>query len=142
MWRLSAIAVSLAMLFSLAHTVEPSRAQTAAVPAAVFADMKASIMRAIGAQDRTVEISVAGNILTVLRLNSNMNESAHGARDNEARAIFSVVSKAISGKSQFSKLHTIRVQYAARPTSAANTRIIDTVDFRKDAQGLFQFHRT
>ena len=142
MLRPTLIAVSLATLFSLAHTTGPSCAQAPAVPDAVLSDMRASIVRAIGAQDETVKITIERSILTVLRVNSNVNETTHGARDNEATVIASMVSKAISGKSKFNNLHTIRVQYAVRPATNANSRIIDTIDFRKDPQGVFQLHRT
>ena len=85
---------------------------------------------------------MAGNLLIILRVNSNMNESTHAARDNEATAIASVVSKAISGKPKFSDVHTIRVQYAIRSVPGRDSSVVDAVDFRKDPQGVFQFHRT
>ena len=142
MSKLGCIGALLAMLFSVAHTTETLHAQGPTTADAALAGMRASIVRAIGAQDQTVEITMANNILTVLRINSNMNQATHGARDNEATAIVSVVSKAISGKSEFSNLHTIRIRYASRSSPGANSSVVDTVDFRKDSQGAFEFHRT
>jgi hypothetical protein len=108
----------------------------------VPADLTTTISRVIGAQTGTVEIAVRGNILTVLRINSNTNQSTHGGRDNEANAIAPVVSKAISGLPEFNNLHTIRVQYVVRSAPGAATKIIDTIDFRKAPGGAFEFHKT
>ena len=145
MSRLHVIAVFVAIVFSFAYPIRP-HAQALSTPdvqkSSILANMRASITRAIGAEDQTVEITMAGNFLIVLRVNSNMNESTHGARDNEATAIASVVSKAISGKSEFSDVHTIRVQYTIRPVPGRDSSVVDAVDFRKDPQGVFQFHRT
>jgi hypothetical protein len=146
MSRLHVIAASVAIVFSFAHAIQPLHAQALSPPdvqtSSMLAHMRASIIRAIGAEDQTVEITMAGNILIVLRVNSNMNESTHGGRDNEATAIASVVSNAISGKSEFRDAHTIRVQYATRSAPGRDSSVVDTVDFRKDRQGVFQFHRT
>jgi len=108
----------------------------------VLADIRAAIVRTVGAQPETVEIAITGNIFTVLRVNSNMNASTHGGRDNEASAIAPIVVKAIAGKAEFSNLNTIRVQYVARPAPDAASTVIDTVDFRKTPAGTFEFHKT
>ena len=108
----------------------------------VLAGIKTSIIRTVGAQAETVDIAATENILTVLRINSNMNESTHGGRDNEANAIAPIVSKAISGTPEFKNINTIRVQYLARSAPGAASKIIDTIDFRKAPSGLFEFHKT
>lgn len=110
--------------------------------ATVLAEIKTSIIRTVGAQAETIDIAVTGNILTVLRINSNMNESTHAGRDNEANAITPIVSKAISGAPEFNKINTIRVQYLARSAPGAASKIIDTIDFRKAPSGVFEFHKT
>jgi hypothetical protein len=110
--------------------------------APILAYIRKSVIRTIGAQESTVNVIVRGNILTVARVNSNMNESTHGGRDNEANAIAPIVAKAISGKFEFKNLTTIRVQYVIRPTSSATEKIVDTIDFRKAPSGLFEFHKT
>ncbi len=125
-------------LLSLLLTVGTLHAQQPKVPA----DLSTAITRVIGAQPESVEIAVRGNILTVLRINSNMNQSTHGGRDNEANAIAPIVSKAISGMSEFNNLHTIRVQYVVRSAPGAATKIIDTIEFRKAPSGAFEFHQT
>ena len=108
----------------------------------VLAEIRTTIIRTIGAQPETVEIAVTENNLTVLRINSNMNESTHGGRDNEANAIAPIVSKAISGRVEFKNLSTIRVQYVVRSAPGAASKIVDTIDFRKTPSGVFEFHKT
>ena len=109
---------------------------------AVLESIRASVIQTIGAQDNTVEVSITGNILTVSRINSSMNQTSHGVRDNEASTIAPIVSKAIAGKTELKNIHTIRVQYRIRSKLGAKEKIIDTVDFRKDPSGAFQLHTT
>ena len=89
----------------------------------VLAEIRTTIIRTIGAQPETVEIAVTENNLTVLRINSNMNKSTHGGRDNEANAIAPIVSKAISGRVEFKNLSTIEcnMSSALRPAPPAKS---------------------
>jgi hypothetical protein len=109
---------------------------------ALPADLKTKIIRSIGAQPETVEIGVAGNIVTVLRVNSNMNQSSHAGRDNEANAIAPLVAQVILAAPEFKNVHTIRVQYVSRRAAGGADTVIDTVDFRKTSSGSFEFHQT
>jgi hypothetical protein len=111
------------------------------VQQSVLADVRATIVRSIGAQDETVEITVTDKVLIVVRVNSNMNDSTHIGRDNEAIAIAAIVSKAISGKPEFDNVVTLRVDYVARAVGGDN-KVIDSVEFRQDPKGDFRFHRT
>jgi hypothetical protein len=117
-------------------------AQNPSPEGALIERLKNSIIKTVGAQEKTVEVMISGNILTVARINSNLNGSSHGARSNEAKAIASVVIKGISDRPDLKNLHTIRVQYLTRPGSASKGNVLDTVDFRKDPNGVFQFHET
>lgn len=107
-----------------------------------LSEMKAAILRTIGAQEPTVQLAMAGSVLTVTRVNSNLNESTHAGRDNEARAILGAISNLITGKPEFKSLTTIRVEYVFRSVIGVVNRVIDAIEFREDANGLFQFHRT
>jgi hypothetical protein len=127
-----------AVLFAFACLAVASRVPAFAQEA-LPADLKDKIIRTIGAQPDTVEIVVAANIVTVLRVNSNMNQSSHGGRDNEANAIAPLVSQAIAA-APLKNINTIRVQYVARSASA--DKVVDTVDFRKTPAGTFEFHKT
>jgi hypothetical protein len=117
-------------------------AQNPSPEGALIEKLKNSIIKTVGAQEKTVEVMISGNILTVARINSNLNGSSHGARSNEAKAVASVVIKGISDRPDLKNLHTIRVQYLTRPGSASKGNVLDTVDFRKDPNGVFQFHET
>jgi hypothetical protein len=108
----------------------------------VLAQIRTTIIRTVGAQAKTVDIAVTENILTVLRINSNMNDATHGGRDNEANAIAPIASKAISETVEFKNINTIRVEYVVRSAPDAATKVIDTIDFRKGPSGVFEFHRT
>jgi hypothetical protein len=109
---------------------------------AVLADIQKSVIRTIGAQENTTEVAVMGNILIITRVNSNMNNATHGGRDNEATAIAGVVSKAIVGKPEFNSIISLRVQYLAREAGDKTGNVIDTIEFRADPSGKFQFHKT
>jgi len=109
---------------------------------AVLVDVQKSIIRTIGARENTVEVAVMGNILTITRVNSNMNNATHGGCDNKARAIAGVVSKAIIGKPEFKSIISHRVQYLARAAGDKIGNVIDTIEFRADPSGKFQFHKT
>ena len=69
---------------------------TAANP--ILEDIRASMVRTIGVQDDSLEAAISGNILTVLRVNSELNQFSHAARNGGASAIGSVVSKAVADK--------------------------------------------
>ncbi len=109
---------------------------------AILENIKKSVIQKVGAQENTVEVAISGNILTVARVNSNLNDANHGARNNEAIAIAPVVIKAIEDSPEFKTIHTIRVQYLVRLKLGEKGKVLDTVDFRKDPNGKFQFHET
>ena len=109
---------------------------------AILENIQKSVIKKVGAQEKTVEVTISGNILTVARVNSKLNNSTHGGRNNEAAAIAPVVSKAIADNPEFDNVHTIRVQYLIRRKSGEKGKVLDTVEFRKDSLGKFQFHET
>ncbi|MGE5852858.1 MAG: hypothetical protein ACM35E_06920 [Deltaproteobacteria bacterium] len=135
------IGATLIALLSLAQfntALYAQQAQQASVPA----EIRMNIIGTIGAKPETVEIAQVGNIITVLRINSYMNESTHGGRDNEANAIAPIVAKDISGNEKSKNVNTIRVQYVIRSASGTTNKIIDTIDFRKSPSGNFELHKT
>ena len=105
-------------------------------------NIRTSIIQAIGVQEATVELKIAGGIFLISRVNSTLNQANHGARDGEASRIATLVAGTIVGKPEFSKIHTIRVQYVGRMKAGGHEKIIDTVDFRRDPSGVFHFHAT
>ena len=117
----------------------PSEAQTRD---ASLQSIRATVTQAVGAEDATVEVSITGNVFTVARVNSSLNQASHSNRDGEASRIAPIVSKAIADKPEFKNIHTIRVIYLVRSKPHDAAKAIDTVDFRKDPSGAFLFHTT
>jgi hypothetical protein len=107
---------------------------------AALNDARSLIIRTIGAEEGSVVIVRTEKTVTVERINSNMNGSSHGGRDNEAIVIGPIISQAIADKPEFKGVVVIRVQYMQR--TSAKDKIVDTIEFRKDAGGKFQFHQT
>jgi hypothetical protein len=103
-------------------------------------DIRGSIVRTVELPDNSVEVAIQGNVLVVLRVNSELNRVSHSARNSDASAIGAVVSKAIADKSEYKNIHTIRVQYVSR--AGSRSKVIDTVDFRKNPTGNFPLHAT
>ena len=117
----------LALLALCSLQADPSAAQAVATQTApVLESLRTIVIKAIGAQDNTVEIGVSGSVLKALRINSNLNASTHAGRNNEASAIALVAAKAIAADSAQTKIDTIRVQYLTRegrpPSRRSSTR--------------------
>jgi hypothetical protein len=112
---------------------------------AVLAELQKSIVRVVGTEGQTIEVAdvtTAGNILTVSRINSTINATAHADRTIEANLIASIVSKAILGKPEFKDMIAIHVRYMTRSATGGHERVMDAVEFRKDLKGEFPFHGT
>ena len=144
--RRSLVMTAILLVTVLAQSSSTVQAQAASSQVGMqngqLSEMKAAILRATGAKEPTVQLRVAGSVLTVARINSNLNELTHAGRDNEARAIVGAVSHLIIGKSEFKSLTTIRVEYVLRSVIGGANKVIDAIEFREDPNGLFQFHRT
>jgi hypothetical protein len=74
-------------------------------------------------------------------VNSKFNEGTAAGRENEAAAIEPIVSKEIARMPQFKEIVTIYVQYVQRGATG-RTRVVDSVEFRKDASRAFRHHIT
>jgi hypothetical protein len=105
-------------------------------------NIRLAVVKNLGSQDKEVEVSRTGNVLTISRVNSNMNGAPHQLVSNEATSIASVVSKAMVDKPEFDGIHTIRVQYLNRSGSPVKNKVIDSVEFRKGKNGVFELHLT
>ena len=106
------------------------------------ASIEKLIVKAIGAEAKTVKVTSSSGILLVARVNSNMNGSTHEGRNNEAKVIAPLVAKEIGSNPKFGNVSTIRVEYVARSSPVAKSRIVDSVEFRKGLDGVFDFHQT
>jgi hypothetical protein len=123
-------------------TVAPAQTTPSANRADTLGNIQAAVSKAIGSQVKTVEIKTSGDVLVVARVNSNMNASTHEGRNNEAKEIASIVARSIGDKSEFRSVSTIRVDYMIRATGSPTGKVVDSVDFRKGPDGVFDFHQT
>jgi hypothetical protein len=111
----------------------------------ILADIQSSIIRIVGTEGyaaESFEITAPGSVLTVSRINSQMNTAAHAERNTEAKIIASIVSRAISGQPTFKTLVAIHVRYVVRPAPGEPDKVLDTVEFRKNSNGEFIYHVT
>lgn len=140
-WNIVAAALAVPLLAQPACLLHAYEDTYEHIQQSVLADVRAAVVRSIGAQDETVEITVTDKVLIVSRVNSNMKASTHSGRDNEATAIAAIVSKAIIGRPEFDNVIALRVDYVARAVGG-DSKVIDSVEFREGQNGAFRFHRT
>ena len=121
---------------------QPLRSQVHAQQLADLPAIKGAIAKAIGAEAATVELHATSNVFRVMLVNREMNDAPAAGRANEASAIRSIVSQAIAGKPAFKRIAAIRVEYLVRSHQNAKPKVVDLIEFRKDASGRFRYHVT
>jgi hypothetical protein len=133
---------ALVLCASLAEKGEaqPLRSQLYAQQLADLPAIKDAIVKAIAAEAATVELHVTSNVLRVMLVNGKMNNAPAAGRENEASAIRSIVSQAIAGKPDFRRIAAIRVEHLVRSHQNAKPKVVDLIEFRKDASGSFRHH--
>ena len=112
------LALSVGWLFVVDTAVQAQTAPSIVKQVGMPASIGASIVKAIGAEAKTVKVTSSGSILLVTRVNSNMNGSTHEGRNNEAKVIAPFVAKEIVSNPQFGNVTTIRVEYVVRSSPA------------------------
>jgi hypothetical protein len=123
-------------------TAQAQAASSAGDQFGTLASIEKSIVKAIGAEAKTVKVTSSGGILLVARVNSNMNGSTHEGRNNEAQVIAPLVAKEIGSNPKFGNATTIRVEYVVRSSPATKSKVVDSVEFRKGPDGVFDSHQT
>jgi hypothetical protein len=140
MFRMT-LSILAAFVASAAITVSSVDAQPSrGMEGVALVSIKDSIVKAIGAAGGTIELTATARIFTVKVLNGKFIDATTAGRENEAGAIEAIVAKAIAGKSEFKSIVVIVVQYLKRRNGSL--RIIDLIEFRKDATGEFRHHVT
>ena len=133
------------LLASSLFVAEPAaQAQTATSTAKhvdALGNIHTSIVKTIGADAKTVHVTSNGSVLVVARVNSPMNGTTHEGRNNEAKMIATLAAKEIASEPKFAKVSTIRVEYSAH-SAPAKSKLVDSVEFRKGPDGVFDFHET
>jgi hypothetical protein len=121
---------------------QPLRSQLHAQQLADLPAIKDAIVKAIGAEATTVELHATSNVFKVMLVNGKMNDAPAARRENEASAIRSIVSQTIAGKPDFKRIAAIRVEYLVRSHQNDKPKVVDLIEFRKDASGNFRHHAT
>lgn len=102
--------------------------------------IRSQVAKALGVQEMSVEISATPAVVTILRINSQLNAQTHPDRNAEATFIAGIVAKAIKGNSQFSGTLSISIDFIDRSGTPLHDTLIDHIDFREDPKGDFVFH--
>ena len=72
-----------------------------------------------------------------------VSETAFRAsRNMEAHKIADALTQALAARPEFETIQALHVDYVARGASGGDWRIVDGIDFWKDAQGYFKLHMT
>jgi LPS O-antigen subunit length determinant protein (WzzB/FepE family) len=85
-------------------------------------------------------VSRSTNILTILRINTPMNTSTHSARNADAARIAAAISESMKGLPDYSKILAISVDYVEQTEKSARNKLVDRIELRKNANGLFETH--
>jgi hypothetical protein len=104
------------------------------------ASLATQLSQALGAPPASVEVSRSTNILTISRINTPMNSSPHSARNAEAARIAAAISESMKGLPDSAKILAINVDYVERPEKSARDKLVDRIELRKNAKGLFEIH--
>jgi hypothetical protein len=126
----------------------PSPAVESALPAA-SAEVQAALNRIAesictrtGLARDAVDVSWSDAQFTVMIVNSPLNAGSHGARNVQAAEIANDMARATSGMPQFSGALAVHINFFARPLAGGADSIVDRIDFRKGASGVFVLHMT
>jgi hypothetical protein len=113
-----------------------------AQPATTPESIRGQLTQALGAPRGSLEVSTSTNLLTIRRINTDLNASNHSHRNQEAERIARVVSEAIKGLPNYSKILAINVEYIKRSAAGGRDQLIDRIDLRKNPDGSFTVHVT
>jgi hypothetical protein len=147
MTRRRSLAPVTALLLIAAISGSTAEAQTHAASyvddhGTLLTKIRSAVIKVIGTRGDRVEVAIAGDVLTVTRVNSTMNQTGHVARASEAARITAAVAATIAGEPEFKHVHTIRVLYVNRARPATHGKVIDAVNFKQDQRGAFVPHAT
>jgi hypothetical protein len=132
--------VATAVIAALSVHAQPSATPEQA-SATTLASIKEAIVKATGAEAGAIELRANVKVFTVKVVNGKFSNGTSAGRENEAGAIEMVVANAITGKTEFKGILVILVEYVKRRIGGSS-RVVDSIEFRKDATGPFRHHTT
>ena len=113
-----------------------------AQPATTQELIRGQLTQALGARAGTLEVSTTTTLLTILRINTALNNSTHSHRNQEAERIARTVSESLKGLPNASKILAINVEYVKRDKSGGRDHLVDRIELRKNPDGTFTVHIT
>lgn len=104
--------------------------------------IRESIRAPTGLASRDIEVSLNSGQFTVAIINGTFNDSDHSARNAKATDIVNAMASAISGMPEYADATGVHINFVTRPAGGGPDHIVDGIDFRKGASGLFTLHTT
>ena len=98
------------------------------------------LSQALGAPPTSVEVSRSTNVLTILRINTPMNNSTRADRNSKAGRIAAAISESRKGLPDYAKILAINVDYVERLEKTAKGELVDRIELRMNAKGPFEVH--
>ena len=112
---------------------EQVKQQSMAVPG-----IQRDIAKATGNDAKIIDIATTPHKVTITIINSKLNEAKDADREAEALTMVSTLARAVSGKTPFSQVIVIHVDYIKR--TGNQDKAIQQLDFNKSPAGIFVPH--
>ena len=106
------------------------------------ASIQVQLTNDLAAPPASVEVSESAFLVTILRINTPLNEATHALRNQEAEKIALMVSPAIKGLANAEKIIGIHVEYVKRSGASKHAKLVDRVEFRESPDGSYTLHKT
>ena len=143
----SAFAVAILLLLALANNPTNvwgadvvSDSQQIRQQAALIPSLQQAAAGAGGYDSSSVKVKSTAHQVTIEVINSKLNTASAADRNAEASAIASAIGKAIGGKSEFSAVVTIHIDYVKGLGNTA--KIVQGFVFNKNPDGTFKSHQS
>ena len=104
------------------------------------AKIRAAIVQSTAAPEKSIELTFKFGSLTILMVNSTLKGSTHQGYADDAHAAMQAAVLAVKDDPKFAKLNSVTVNYIERTASPQKDKILDSVEFRKNASGAFVLH--
>jgi hypothetical protein len=105
-----------------------------------FPALQEAAAAAAGYKKTDIEVKSTAHQVTIIVVNSKLNNGVTAERTTEALKIASAGAKFIAGKPEFAAVVIIHVDYVKR--AGNDSAVIEGIDFNKAPDGSFKLHLT
>jgi hypothetical protein len=105
-------------------------------------EVKQAILTATGFEPAAVELTATSIQFVVTLVTRKFTSGPASQRESEASRITAAIATVIAEMPEYKGIQAIHIDYVSRKRDGGASRIIDLIDFRKDAPGKFQHHIT